>query len=84
MLITELIKYLLSDETEDEDANEEYVEDTNRDAVMIAAAKLVLAEIVPKVCAAFSSGDRFSTYNSNYNVAILMFRKKGLLPLKDN
>lgn len=38
----------ISDETEDEDANEEYIEDTNRDAVMIAAAKLVLADIVSK------------------------------------
>jgi hypothetical protein len=52
-----LIKYLPSDETEDEDANEEYIEDTNRDAVMIAAAKLVLADTVPKVCTAFSSGE---------------------------
>ncbi|KAG2563877.1 hypothetical protein PVAP13_8KG371000 [Panicum virgatum] len=32
----------------DEDANEEYIEDTNRDAVMIAAAKLVLADTIPK------------------------------------
>ncbi|KAG2563864.1 hypothetical protein PVAP13_8KG371000 [Panicum virgatum] len=38
----------ISDETEDEDANEEYIEDTNRDAVMIAAAKLVLADTIPK------------------------------------
>ncbi|XP_062196989.1 sister-chromatid cohesion protein 3-like [Phragmites australis] len=38
----------ISDETEDEDANEEYIEDTNRDAVMIAAAKLVLADTVSK------------------------------------
>lgn len=60
LLMTEnwkLIKYLSSDETEDEDANEEYIEDTNRDAVMIAAAKLVLADTVPKVCTAFSSGE---------------------------
>ena len=53
-----------SDETEDEDANEEYIEDTNRDAVMIAAAKLVLADTIPKVCTALSSGDRFSPYTS--------------------
>ncbi|KAM0866466.1 hypothetical protein ACQ4PT_042621 [Festuca glaucescens] len=38
----------LEDETEDEDANEEYIEDTNRDAVMIAAAKLLLADTVSK------------------------------------
>ncbi|KAG8067397.1 hypothetical protein GUJ93_ZPchr0005g15585 [Zizania palustris] len=38
----------ISDETEDEDANEEYIEDTNRDVVMIAAAKLVLADTVSK------------------------------------
>uniref|UniRef100_A0A0A9A2B4 Stromal antigen, putative n=1 Tax=Arundo donax TaxID=35708 RepID=A0A0A9A2B4_ARUDO len=38
----------ISDETEDEDANEEYIDDTNRDAVMIAAAKLVLADTVSK------------------------------------
>jgi len=55
-----LIKYPCSDETEDEDANEEYIEDTNRDAVMIAAAKLVLADTVSKVCAAFSSCDKSS------------------------
>uniref|UniRef100_A0A453HVW3 Uncharacterized protein n=1 Tax=Aegilops tauschii subsp. strangulata TaxID=200361 RepID=A0A453HVW3_AEGTS len=38
----------ISDDTEDEDANEEYIEDTNRDAVMIAAAKLLLADTVSK------------------------------------
>ncbi|KQJ87493.1 hypothetical protein BRADI_4g11510v3 [Brachypodium distachyon] len=38
----------ISDETEDEDANEEYIEDTNRDAVMIAAAKLLLADTISK------------------------------------
>ena len=59
-----LTKYVSSDETEDEDANEEYIEDANRDAVMIAATKLVLADTVPKVCTAFSSGDRFSPYTS--------------------
>ncbi|XP_008812653.1 sister-chromatid cohesion protein 3 [Phoenix dactylifera] len=37
-----------ADETEDEDANEEYIEETNRDAVMIAAAKLVATDAVPK------------------------------------
>lgn len=37
------------DETEDEDVNREYVEETNRDAVMIAAAKLVACDAVPKV-----------------------------------
>ncbi|KAL6653770.1 hypothetical protein ACP70R_008694 [Stipagrostis hirtigluma subsp. patula] len=38
----------ISDETEDEDSNREYIEDTNKDAVMIAAAKLVLADTVSK------------------------------------
>ncbi|XP_057964009.1 sister-chromatid cohesion protein 3 isoform X2 [Malania oleifera] len=38
----------ISDETEDADANKEYVEETNRDAVMIAAAKLVASDTVPK------------------------------------
>ncbi|KAL3531404.1 hypothetical protein ACH5RR_010726 [Cinchona calisaya] len=38
----------ISDETEEEDVNKEYVEETNRDAVMIAAAKLVATETVPK------------------------------------
>lgn len=38
----------ISDETEDEDVNREYVEETNRDAVMIAAAKLVACDAVPK------------------------------------
>lgn len=40
---------VLIDETEDEDANEEYIEETNRDAVIIAAAKLVATDTVPKV-----------------------------------
>jgi cohesin complex subunit SA-1/2 len=39
----------LTDETEDEDVNKEYIEETNRDAVMIAAAKLVASDAVPKV-----------------------------------
>ncbi|MFS7975943.1 putative armadillo-like helical, stromalin conservative domain, cohesin subunit Scc3/SA [Helianthus anomalus] len=38
----------ISDETEDEDANKEYIEELNRDAVMIAAAKLVATGAVPK------------------------------------
>ncbi|XP_021906782.1 sister-chromatid cohesion protein 3 [Carica papaya] len=38
----------ISDETEDDDANKEYIEETNRDAVMIAAAKLVTTDTVPK------------------------------------
>ncbi|KAF7818257.1 sister-chromatid cohesion protein 3 [Senna tora] len=37
-----------SDETEDEDVNREYAEETNRDAVMIAAAKLIASDAVPK------------------------------------
>ncbi|KAM7277394.1 hypothetical protein ACFE04_019260 [Oxalis oulophora] len=38
----------ISDETEDDHANEEYVEETNRDAVMIAASKLVTNDTVSK------------------------------------
>ena len=38
-----------ADETEDEDANKEYVEETNQDAIMIAAAKLVASGAVHKV-----------------------------------
>ena len=38
-----------TDETEDEDVNKEYIEETNRDAVIIAAAKLVATDAVPKV-----------------------------------
>ncbi|XP_073008392.1 sister-chromatid cohesion protein 3 isoform X1 [Typha latifolia] len=38
----------VSDETEEEDANEEYIEESNRDAVMIAAAKLVATDTVSK------------------------------------
>jgi cohesin complex subunit SA-1/2 len=45
--------YSSSDETEDEDANDEYIDDTNKDSAMIAASKLVLADAVSKVCAAF-------------------------------
>uniref|UniRef100_A0A2C9WMV5 SCD domain-containing protein n=1 Tax=Manihot esculenta TaxID=3983 RepID=A0A2C9WMV5_MANES len=39
----------ISVETEDEDLNREYIEETNRDAVMIAAAKLVATDTVSKV-----------------------------------
>ncbi|XP_031122342.1 sister-chromatid cohesion protein 3 [Ipomoea triloba] len=38
----------MSDETEDDDTNREYVEETNRDAVIIAASKLVAVDAVPK------------------------------------
>ncbi|WOL10689.1 hypothetical protein Cni_G19448 [Canna indica] len=38
---------VLDNETEDEDANAEYIEDTNRDAIMLAAAKLVATRSVP-------------------------------------
>ncbi|KAJ0975649.1 hypothetical protein J5N97_017614 [Dioscorea zingiberensis] len=38
----------VSDETEDENSNEEYIEETNRDAIMIAAAKLVASNVVSK------------------------------------
>ncbi|CAA7398500.1 unnamed protein product [Spirodela intermedia] len=38
----------VSDETEDEDANEEYIEETNRDTIVIAAAKLVAGGTVSK------------------------------------
>ncbi|XP_074274226.1 sister-chromatid cohesion protein 3 [Silene latifolia] len=37
----------ISNETEDEDVNREYVEDTTRDAVMIAAGKLVTGDVIP-------------------------------------
>lgn len=36
----------ISDETEDEYANEEYIEETNKDAVLLAAAKLVINNAV--------------------------------------
>ncbi|XP_027352441.1 sister-chromatid cohesion protein 3 isoform X2 [Abrus precatorius] len=38
----------ISDEAEDEDVNKEFAEETNRDAVMIAAAKLIASDVVPK------------------------------------
>ncbi|WCJ21441.1 Cohesin subunit SA-3 [Euphorbia peplus] len=38
----------ISDETEDEETNKEYIEETNRDAVMIAAGKLVATDTVSK------------------------------------
>ncbi|ONH93757.1 hypothetical protein PRUPE_8G250900 [Prunus persica] len=38
----------ISDEAEDDDANKEYIEEANRDAVMIAAAKLVANDKVSK------------------------------------
>lgn len=40
---------MLTDEAEEEDAKKEYVEETNKDAVMIAAAKLIATDAVPKV-----------------------------------
>ncbi|KAG6588517.1 Sister-chromatid cohesion protein 3, partial [Cucurbita argyrosperma subsp. sororia] len=36
----------ISDESEDEDTSKEYVEETNKDAIMIAAAKLVASDTV--------------------------------------
>ena len=39
----------LAVETEDEDANEEYMEETNQDAIMIAATTLVASGAVHKV-----------------------------------
>ncbi|PON96681.1 Coatomer beta subunit [Trema orientale] len=39
---------LFTDETEDDEVNKEYIEDTNGDSVMIAAAKLVASDVVPK------------------------------------
>ncbi|KAK9945465.1 hypothetical protein M0R45_010980 [Rubus argutus] len=38
----------ISDETEDEDVNREYIEETNRDALMIAAAQLAVSDKVSK------------------------------------
>ncbi|PSS06426.1 Sister-chromatid cohesion protein [Actinidia chinensis var. chinensis] len=38
----------ISDETEEEDIQKEYIEETNRDAIMIAASKLIASDIVPK------------------------------------
>ncbi|XWS76479.1 hypothetical protein CRYUN_Cryun01aG0179800 [Craigia yunnanensis] len=38
----------ISDDTEDEDVNKDYIEETNRDAAMIAAAKLIASDTVPK------------------------------------
>lgn len=49
MLDVCFIFLLISDEAEDEDVNKEYTEETNRDHVMIAAAKLIAEDVVPKV-----------------------------------
>lgn len=38
-----------ADEIEDEDGNKEYIEDTNRDTVILAATKLVANDSVPMV-----------------------------------
>ncbi|KAJ4779054.1 Cohesin subunit SA-3 [Rhynchospora pubera] len=40
--------HLISDETKDKEANQEYIEETNKDTVMIAAAKLVATNTIPK------------------------------------
>lgn len=45
-----------TDETEDEDFNREYIEETNRDAVIIAVGKLVAVDAVPKVRELFIVG----------------------------
>ncbi|KAL5561587.1 hypothetical protein UlMin_031334 [Ulmus minor] len=37
---------IISDETEDEDANKEYIEETNKDAIMIVCAKLIATNAV--------------------------------------
>ena len=34
---------------EEEDIQKEYIEETNRDAIMIAASNLIASDIVPKV-----------------------------------
>ena len=39
----------VTDEIEDEDVHQEYVDDINRDSAMIAAAKLITTDTVPKV-----------------------------------
>lgn len=44
-----LSKKNFTDETEDEDVNREYIEETNRDALMIAAAQLAVSDKVSKV-----------------------------------
>ncbi|KAL5701477.1 peptidyl-prolyl cis-trans isomerase precursor [Ranunculus cassubicifolius] len=41
-------QFNISEETEDEDANNEYIEETNRNAILIGAAKLVAKDAVPK------------------------------------
>ncbi|CAH9111509.1 unnamed protein product [Cuscuta epithymum] len=38
----------ISDETEDDEANREYVEETNRDTIVLAVCKLVALDAVPK------------------------------------
>jgi len=43
------LAYQILDEAEDEDVNKEYAVETNRDVVMIAAAKLIANDVVPKV-----------------------------------
>ncbi|RZC53339.1 hypothetical protein C5167_012201 [Papaver somniferum] len=39
---------LNKDEIEDDEANQEYIEETNKEAIMIAASKLVASDAVPK------------------------------------
>jgi len=54
----------LTDETEDEDTKKEYIEETNRDAVMIASAKLVVSNAVPKVCILLNCKDNHYSFIS--------------------
>jgi len=53
-LIFQITYYLFlpdfdTDETDEEDENKEYIEETNRDVSVIAACKLVASDVVPKV-----------------------------------
>lgn len=44
-----ILTCITSDDTEDEDANDEYIEETSRDVVMVATAKLVVNNIGSEV-----------------------------------
>nr|XP_016464326.1 PREDICTED: sister-chromatid cohesion protein 3 isoform X3 [Nicotiana tabacum] len=71
----------ISDETEEDDSNREYIEETNRDAIIIAVAKLVAVEAVPKEYLAPEIVSRFAMHGTSVSEVIkhllTVLRNKG-------
>ncbi|XP_075102276.1 sister-chromatid cohesion protein 3-like isoform X1 [Nicotiana tabacum] len=71
----------ISDETEEDDYNREYIEETNRVAVIIAVAKLVAVEAVPKEYLAPEIVSHFAMHGTSVSEVIkhllTVLRNKG-------